>query len=561
MSSLRYISNSYLGRFLTNASYSIQIIDDVVLYTAELFSTNGNIFQSYDVSTDITVAVFKGVDDITSSFSDITWRKFNFNAGDSTPNEDAQWSNHWKDKKTITVTKDDVKQKCKIQCEVYTNIGGVRTLVASQSMTIIDVNDMKPSTEAPKNPVDGQIWVDSSVNPPIIKMWDASRKTWITIGSVAPQVVNLIRNSNFFMRNANMWTITKTALAFSTAIRSILTDDMFFGEGTDKYYLDNKWLKLRLDSNSSLPNGVSQTKDARAKSVYTLQNLLRLEKDENGVLIPSVGKLMIYVNSIDSKGTKTRLELKDTVNNTSFGTAAYFIPEEKQKFCSLWFETIESTVKVEVMFAGELGKHFSFLITNIMLANINKVTDWALAPEDTYLNAQGVLNFEDIFNALTDNGDIQGLFYDYEHGKRQLYVNGAFIQAYNLKAVNKDTKETTFYIDDRGNLTINATSLSIRGSEAASQNDISYKVELVSTEGVIFKNGSIQTTLVAVVYKGKDEITNQIQSNNFIWTRKSDDSASDAIWNNAHKGAGSSIQIDINDVYRRATFSCSISND
>ena len=56
---------------LSRASITLQIIEDVAIYQAKLFSSNGNIFGSNDNSTDLTVVVYKGLEDITDNFTDI----------------------------------------------------------------------------------------------------------------------------------------------------------------------------------------------------------------------------------------------------------------------------------------------------------------------------------------------------------------------------------------------------------------------------------------------------------------------------------------------------------
>ena len=45
---------------------TIQIIEDVALYKAQLFSSNGNIFSSTDKSSELYVRVYKGLDDVLS---------------------------------------------------------------------------------------------------------------------------------------------------------------------------------------------------------------------------------------------------------------------------------------------------------------------------------------------------------------------------------------------------------------------------------------------------------------------------------------------------------------
>lgn len=85
-----------------------------------------------------------------------------------------------------------------------------------------------------------------------------------------------------------------------------------------------------------------------------------------------------------------------------------------------------------------------------------------------------------------------------------------------------------------------------------------YRVEIRSTNGSVFKNGVIDTWFYAVVYKGSEDITAQIDVNRFRWTRISDDAASDKIWNEKYFGGTKEIRITTEDVYRRATFECSI---
>ena len=56
---------------LTRASMTIQMIDDIVLYKAQLFSTNGNLLSSNEKDTTISVTVFRGAEDVTQRFTDI----------------------------------------------------------------------------------------------------------------------------------------------------------------------------------------------------------------------------------------------------------------------------------------------------------------------------------------------------------------------------------------------------------------------------------------------------------------------------------------------------------
>lgn len=85
-----------------------------------------------------------------------------------------------------------------------------------------------------------------------------------------------------------------------------------------------------------------------------------------------------------------------------------------------------------------------------------------------------------------------------------------------------------------------------------------YRLVITSSNGNIFKNGNIQTTLSAVVFSWDTNITNTLDDNQFIWTRVSDDPEADAIWNDEHFGGTKSITITTADVKIRATFFCDL---
>lgn len=88
-----------------------------------------------------------------------------------------------------------------------------------------------------------------------------------------------------------------------------------------------------------------------------------------------------------------------------------------------------------------------------------------------------------------------------------------------------------------------------------------YNVELISSNGLIFKNGVISTIIHAIVFKGNENITDLLDANQFRWTKTNADGSPDLIWNAMHAGGTKSIIIETNDVNKRATFSCDIIED
>lgn len=85
-----------------------------------------------------------------------------------------------------------------------------------------------------------------------------------------------------------------------------------------------------------------------------------------------------------------------------------------------------------------------------------------------------------------------------------------------------------------------------------------YRLVITSSNGNIFKNNNIQTTLSAVVFSWDTNVTDSLDPNQFIWTRVSDDPVADQAWNDAHFGGTKSINITRDDVNVRATFFCDL---
>lgn len=84
-----------------------------------------------------------------------------------------------------------------------------------------------------------------------------------------------------------------------------------------------------------------------------------------------------------------------------------------------------------------------------------------------------------------------------------------------------------------------------------------YSIYIVSSEGHIFKNGIISTTLTALVYKGGEDITALIPDKNFSWKRVSGNKETDMLWNQVEH-TGKNLVISGEDVYHKAVFDCEV---
>lgn len=84
------------------------------------------------------------------------------------------------------------------------------------------------------------------------------------------------------------------------------------------------------------------------------------------------------------------------------------------------------------------------------------------------------------------------------------------------------------------------------------------KLEIITSNGTIFKNNNIYTKLTAKVYRGDTEIDEDGTMFSYIWTKMNEDETPDEIWNRNHSYSQKTIRITQDDLFRRATFSCEI---
>lgn len=81
-------------------------------------------------------------------------------------------------------------------------------------------------------------------------------------------------------------------------------------------------------------------------------------------------------------------------------------------------------------------------------------------------------------------------------------------------------------------------------------------VNIMSSNGNIFQNGSVATTLTAYVIKGDTDITDSVPASRFSWEKESNNSDTDKIFNETHVGHGHVLILTPDDIWGRATFNC-----
>lgn len=130
---------------------------------------------------------------------------------------------------------------------------------------------------------------------------------------------------------------------------------------------------------------------------------------------------------------------------------------------------------------------------------------------------------------------------------------------YKVSGMTVDSGEITFIARyETTTLTKVAKIAKVKQGTPGEDGESPYNVELISSNGLIFKNGVISTIIHAIVFKGNENITDLLDANQFRWTKTNADGSPDLIWNAMHAGGTKSIIIETDDVNKRATFSCDI---
>lgn len=84
----------------------------------------------------------------------------------------------------------------------------------------------------------------------------------------------------------------------------------------------------------------------------------------------------------------------------------------------------------------------------------------------------------------------------------------------------------------------------------------SFELRISASKGQFFNNGISETTLEAHLFQNNNEVTENYDSECFIWKRTSFDSSSDTYWNEQHSEGTKKISITRADVMYGANFSC-----
>lgn len=91
----------------------------------------------------------------------------------------------------IYIQKEKINKSLNINVSVYNK----NSIIARTSTNVLDLNDPIINSEPPANPQKGQLWLNTSVSPSILKMWDGSK--WVDSGYQNGNVVYTSKPSSY----------------------------------------------------------------------------------------------------------------------------------------------------------------------------------------------------------------------------------------------------------------------------------------------------------------------------------------------------------------------------
>ena len=488
---------------LARASVVIELFEGDEKYEANVVSTNGVILQPYDTSTTLIGSVTRNGVDITADVKNIKWTKWN-------PTEDNLVEcPEWNDKRiglsTIQITKEDIDGKSIFVFEAYNDMG---KLLCSASISLVDINDLLVSTKEPENPYVGQLWVDDSTQPAKLYVWNGYR--WILTGTVGTLIKNLLQNTGFAL-GFDKWDIVgETKLSFTPYPFD---------------YLGHKFLKLQSETNVNVSRGLSQVvrEDVLPDSEYSYQMLYYTLEDSNAYS----NRIQLRIYSLDKYDQRTLVYEKALT------------AENNLKKVYARFYSLHDTVAMLVEVCGENGFRYHFNISEPALYNTHNEYPWTIHPSDLKIFGNQ-LTQEDVWNILSCNGTVQGIFsrINPETGQLEYYINASMIQAgkmkaqymemYGLKVLRKEdgeeTDKVTLEITEDGELFLDVKKLSLIAKDGTRVEDVGdavnslefemspeqfkVKVDNIATD----ENGNVTKHITSIATQTAEGFTNEVRN-------------------------------------------------
>lgn len=145
----------------------------------------------------------------------------------------------------IFVPKEKITKALSINCEVLKD----GSVVARTNAIVMDLNDPIIGSSAPDDPQGGQLWLDTSVSPSILKMWDGSK--WVNSGYQNGNVVYTSKPNDGYTKG-DLW-----ILADGETCGDFGPGSMLKANTTSSSFDESHW-EDAMEENTAVLNNVKQ---------------------------------------------------------------------------------------------------------------------------------------------------------------------------------------------------------------------------------------------------------------------------------------------------------------
>ncbi|AGI12243.1 tail fiber protein [Bacillus phage BCPG3] len=352
-------------------------------------------------------------------------------------------------------------------------------------------------------------------------------------GGISPELENIIKQIN------NQFSLLKITM-------SEIEGGLETKVEKDTYFIDTAEIEAKI---KDMKDSARKSKDSLQASIEALVKYIANDVNTNPITDANKLQISKLIDDMDNK----KLTLDGSAQTILLDP---FLTDEQKVAVKKWYDKINSdhtALKTTVMAAmqdGNLTAQDKKDISDSAATYLNDLNSW-LTEMDKAADASYEQRIVEAFENAVNYAN-----------KESLHQSAVITQLYNMISIKVSSEQVTQQFLDL-NMKIEKTQEETSTALDDIQNQIDstvknlpYKVEVTSSNGLIFVNGGVNSTLAAKITKGTEDVTSTVAVADFVWTRVSNNSAADTAWNNAHKNSGRSFNINASDVIDRATFFC-----
>lgn len=162
-----------MGVLASNFLSFVFIEDGESSVNLKLVANNGTIFDNQKGTVSLSAVAFKGTEDITSKATYTWYRNGELISGVTNPTYSVSATTL-----TALVTK--------FQCVMLYDNHTYTDIISIENRT-----DISTSVVAPSDPKVGDVWLDTSIEPPVFKRYYGTEKGWLVIGDVTEELKDI----------------------------------------------------------------------------------------------------------------------------------------------------------------------------------------------------------------------------------------------------------------------------------------------------------------------------------------------------------------------------------